>query len=100
MNKMKVNNDVKHIKEVMDTDLMVDVEELENSPFAIVKFNKQYFLALGKYRLSDLQDSREDCERLLELWSWDTMIAIIYAVAQEVVLINAEEQKNNGKAKK
>lgn len=81
-----------------NNDLITDVQALEGSPFTIVKYEDNYFLALGKYRVSDLIADKEEVEAMANDVSWNVLLAVINAVAQEVVNENLKP-KSNGKAK-
>ena len=43
---------------------ITEIIELDDLPFTVVRFDDKYFLALGKYRLSEFFDSKEEAEAL------------------------------------
>ena len=69
------------------------VKEVDGTPFSCVKYDEKYFLALGKYRLSDLMNTEEEVFEDAKDVSWWRMLAVIHAVAQEVVLNSQKDDK-------
>lgn len=71
---LQKNNENKQIKKI---------HELKDLPFTIVEFDNQYFVALGKYRLShmfkSIQKAREDARKI----TWTRLIQVIHIIQQE-----------------
>lgn len=88
-------------KEV-ENEKLTEVIPLEDGVFSVVKFEDKYFLAMGKYRLSDLCDSLEEAKAEVNDTSWIRLMSVMHAVATEVYyhedsLRKAEELKKNAK---
>lgn len=59
-------------------------EEIPGSPFTLVKVDKMYFLALGKYRLTNLTENKEELIELVKQKHWDILLATISAILTEL----------------
>ena len=55
---------------------ITDVIPIENTPFQAVKVMEKWFMALGKYRLTGLMDSKEQIEIEAKSPEWTTMLTI------------------------
>lgn len=62
-----------------------EVKILENTPFAIVKVDDQYFVACGKYRLTGLMDNMEDATEYAYRIDWNNITAVIGIIVQEEI---------------
>lgn len=54
-------------------------EPVDNSPFKIVKDEKGYFAVMGKYRISEVYEKKEDVEKNLVL-NWSNIINLMLIV--------------------
>jgi hypothetical protein len=79
-----------------DNNKLVEVEPIEDTPFHCVKTNDQYFLALGKFKVSDLHADHVEIKELAYSPNWNTLLQVIYAVArslQDEPLVQKTEEK-------
>lgn len=60
------------------------VTQIEETPFAVVKYNDDYFVAFGRWRISENYENFEAAKERAKDLSWDTLLQVIYAVATEV----------------
>lgn len=67
------------------------ITPIEDTPFAVVEYDEQYFLAFGRYRLTGLYDSYEEAEALAKSTDWEVLLRVMYAVAREVLLDRAND---------
>jgi len=63
-----------------------EVTAVEDTPFHIVKMDEKYFLALGKYRLTQLFDKFEDVETEVVNSSWELLFRVISVVVTESII--------------
>lgn len=90
--KFKKNTSMKSKSITLDnSDMMSDdnkelttVEKIEDSPFNIVKIDDKYFLALGKYRLTEPLDDRKSVLADVDNVSWHRILSVMNIVAMEV----------------
>lgn len=61
--------------------------EVKDSPFVIVKIEKEYFGTMGKYRITESHKNKVDVEIELEKITWNRLI--------QVVLLLIESTKEN-----
>lgn len=90
--KMKESKSIKLDSVVVDEEknieastTLTEVELIDDSPFSAVKVVDKWFLALGKYRLTDLYDDKQTVLDSVNDTSWDRLLAVMHAVAMEVV---------------
>ena len=77
---------------VEENEELTKIEVVEGTPFTVVKVDDQYFLALGKYRLSELLDSEEEAKEEINDLSWNRLLSVMYAVANEVYRDHEEQR--------
>lgn len=70
---------------------IIEIEEVKDTPFHLVHHDNGYFLALGKYRLSNDVDKKEEALELLDREFWRILIDTIIALLQT---FNNESSKN------
>jgi len=100
LNRKKMSKTIKLDNEVQNeikSDVLTEVEAIEGSPFSIVKIDDEYFLALGKYRLSELSKDKKEVLDSVNDTSWERMLALMHAVAIEVVANDKRKGGNNDK---
>jgi len=66
-----------------NSDLIMDIVKVENTPFSIVSCEEGHFIALGNYRLSEFEDSVAECEEIIEKRDWNFLFSVFVAVAKE-----------------
>ena len=73
---------------------LVKRHELKNSPFVVIETNKQFFLTMGKYRLSEkLFNNIEEVNEWMEINKWELLTNFCSIIASETVnLINNQKQ--------
>ena len=74
------------------SDQIVEQHKVENTPFTIVKVDTQWFLTMGKYRLTEPTPTREETEAQVHDVTWNRLV--------QVMMIITEEQINNLNNKK
>lgn len=58
---------------------------LENTPFAIVRVDQNYFVACGRYRLTELMDSLDDAKEYAYRIDWNNITNVIGIIVQEEI---------------
>ncbi|AXH76973.1 MAG: hypothetical protein [Microviridae sp.] len=71
---------------------------IQDTPFQVVKMQEKYFLALGKYRLTDLMDTFEAVEQEVINSTWDLLfrvisVAVTESIIQERIIAETVTQK-------
>lgn len=56
---------------------------IENTPFTAVKMDDQWFLTMGKYRISEKMDTLEEVQEDAKDASWYRIMTIINIMIQE-----------------
>lgn len=74
---------------------IIDQQPIEGTPFLAVKYGDQYFLALGKYRLTEPLPSLEACIEETKDTSWMRLLQIMRVVAEEFYKEKNENKNNN-----
>ena len=93
--KVKFNVD-KQVMERMDEQVEQKNEELlkshevEGTPFKVIEYDGKFFLALGRSRISDSYDTKDECVAIVDGSSWDFMCTVIYAICQGFYLDKTE----------
>lgn len=64
---------------------LVETLMVEDTPFTILKWDEKYYLCLGKYRLTEALDSKEQAMEEVNNASWFRMLQIIHAVVHEEI---------------
>ena len=64
-------------------------ERIEGTPFAIVKQNKGWFIALGQYKVSDYYLTKEQAKKDIQRKDWDLILNVVS------VLIEMSNKLNN-----
>ena len=62
---------------------LVEMHRIANTPFTAVKANDEWFLIMGKYRLSEKLESKEACEEMVKDTSWDMLMRIMHIIVED-----------------
>lgn len=63
---------------------LLKIEEIEGTPFSIVSTEKGHFVALGRGRITDFYEKKEEAEQQIYPSNWDFMLSVIFAVIKTV----------------
>lgn len=75
---------------------LLKVEQIEETPFAALKQDKEWYLILGKYKLTQALKSKEECEEAAKDASWNRVmqvVAIVISESDEITSIKKELQE-------
>lgn len=72
----------------------IEFKNVDNTPFTIVKQNKQYFGLIGQHRVTEGYDDYETCEKELIEINWNRLIQVIWAVAEKFNKIDIKQEEN------
>lgn len=62
---------------------MVEKIQVPETPFTMVRFEDKWFLTMGKYRLTEPADTKEEIEAQIENTSWNRIIQIILIIIKD-----------------
>lgn len=82
--------------EPMEGEQIIEVIEMENTPFTIVKTNERCFLSWGKWKLTDDMDTEEDVRLYVAECMWNVVGAWFVALseAKQMEIDKAKEARN------
>lgn len=69
------------------TEELIKVDNITGTPFTTVTTDDGTFVAMGKYRLTDVYEHKEDAILQASTNNWEFILSVMYAV-----LINNEKQ--------
>ncbi len=70
-------------------------EQVEETPFTIIKHDEKYFGVLGNHRVTQLYDTKEECEADLKDINWNRVMQVIWAVVEKFTKININDLNEN-----
>lgn len=79
----KTNNKNFGIEEDNETTELLKREQLENTPFTIVEFDKKYFASMGMYRLTELHEDKTQLIQKMQNITWNNLIQVITILITE-----------------
>lgn len=92
---VKFNNNLNFMKQEMEETVnvnseLIDVTPIEDTPFMVVRHDETYFLALGKYRLTEPMKDKDSVISYAKDTSWAIIMSIMKIVCIEH---DAEKEK-------
>lgn len=83
--------------EKQEGEQLVEILEIENSPMTIVRHDKDWYVCIGKYRLTEALPSQEDAEKDLRRMDWWRIMQVIQLVydqnKEQEEMLNIAKQK-------
>jgi hypothetical protein len=70
-------------------------EQVEETPFTIIKHDEKYFGVLGNHRVTQIFDTKEECEADLKDINWNRVMQVIWAVVEKFTKININDLNEN-----
>jgi hypothetical protein len=70
-------------------------DQVEDTPFTIIKRDEKYFGVLGNHRVTQLFDTKEECEADLKDINWNRVMQVIWAVVEKFTKININDLNKN-----
>lgn len=70
---------------------MFESTQVEETPFTIIKHEEQYFGVLGNHRITQLFNTKEECEADLKDINWNRVMQVIWAVVEKFTKININD---------
>lgn len=68
---------------VSNSDKLFEQLPIDKTPFTAVKMEEEWFLTMGKYRLSEKVKSYEEVEELAKDASWERIMQIMFICIEE-----------------
>jgi hypothetical protein len=73
-------------------DQLTETVQIQDTPFHAVKVNDTWFLALGRYRLSDMHESLEAIQAIVKGADWNLLCNMMYAIATDAINNNTNQK--------
>lgn len=73
----------------LDSNQLIQKWEVPNSPFTIIKAEDKFFLAMGKYRLSEPYETKEETEEDAKLMNWGRMMQVMQIMIENQETVKA-----------
>lgn len=70
-------------------------EQVKETPFTIIKHDEKYFGVLGNHMVTQLFDTKEECEKDLKDINWNRVMQVIWAVVEKFTKININDLNEN-----
>jgi hypothetical protein len=70
-------------------------EQVDETPFTIIKHDEKYFGVLGNHRVTQLFETKEECEADLKDINWNRVMQVIWAVVEKFTKININDLNEN-----
>lgn len=94
MELLKTENDVAEPQKQL-----MEVTKIEDTPFTMVRYEDQFFVALGKYRISPILKSAEECIEDTKNTSWERLMTVMNVMIiehdNERLNVQPKEDNNN-----
>lgn len=74
---------------------MFESTQIEETPFTIIKHDEKYFGVLGNHRITQIFDTKEECEADLKDINWNRVMQVIWAVVEKFTKININDLNEN-----
>ena len=81
------------------TDQLVEQIPIQDTPFTAVRLDKKWFLAIGKYRLTEPTDKYEAVEAEVVNSTWDLLARVINVFTIEAINDHLISHHSNGEQK-
>ena len=65
---------------------------IENTPFTIVKEDKNYFGIIGNHRITESYNNKEELKKDLTEITWDRIVQVVWAIAEKYKNINLKKE--------
>lgn len=59
---------------------LIQREDVENTPFQVITINKESFGVFGKYRITEMYHTKQQCKAELQVINWNRLIQIMTLV--------------------
>lgn len=95
---MELSNTSQNAEIQDNKDYLNRFENVENTPFTIVNQDDKYYGVIGKHRITELYENKEELKKELETITWDRVCQVIWAVVekfQDVEKLNEVLTKEN-----
>lgn len=67
----------------LNSEQIIEREEVEDTPFMIVKQDEKWFVTLGKYRLTSALDSKEKAREEANKKGWTQIMQVVGIMIEE-----------------
>ena len=79
----------------VDSSNELTFENIEGTPFTVVKENNEYFSIIGNHRLTETFLSKVICIEETKKITWDRIVQVIWAVSAKMESINKLKNLEN-----
>ena len=98
MSKTKESTKLSTQNESLDTtdnnnysNMPLEIEALENTPFTLVRDKKEWFGVIGNHRITESFDDKESLIKEVQEITWDRLVQVIWAICKKFETIKKEE---------
>lgn len=82
---LNTQNNVEESLPSQQSSEMAEMDVIEGTPFTVVGNEERgYFIAIGKFRISEVKPTREEAECLLSTDRWNVIVNLIVTLAGEM----------------
>ena len=68
--------------------MIIEREEIENTPFLLVSHERGSFIALGNYRISENYETKAEALNYIEKINWDNLFNVMVSLVQHLKTID------------
>lgn len=79
------NNGYSETLDKPQTEQLIEQHPVPETPFTIIKYADKWFLSMGKYRLTEPAQTREEIENLINDTSWNRITQVIMTIVEEMI---------------
>lgn len=83
MESLKKQEELLNTTDNRDFSNSYEFENIENSPFTIVKHENEYYGVIGNHRLTESYENKEELKEELLKITWDRLLQVIWAVNEK-----------------
>lgn len=73
---------------VLDKGVLIDREQIKNTPFEIISTEQGSFMCMGKYRFTEAMKTKAEVKKYFEAHTYDIILQMIMSVHQELTKKN------------
>lgn len=84
----KLQEDMLDTTDKQDSSHELEFINIDESPFTIVREKDSYYGILGKHRITEKYDNKEECAKDLVEINWNRITQVIWAITEKYTDIN------------
>ena len=80
-------------KEMIDNNELVTRHEIDKTPFTVIGIKEGFFGTMGKYRITEIQEKRQDVIDELSQITWDRIVQVMLLLVEEQRSLTLNKEK-------